>query len=294
MPDLDVDIDVGDAGDGDANIVDHSLMVGADGNFTEDFSNNLPGFLDKETLTKEDGSPIKMFENTPSMKSLVKMAYDSKTALSKKMDNVIQKPGENATDEDIATYMGEIDAARGVPTEAQNYEFPLAEGETEETLYTPEHIEGYKKFAHDNHIPADVFGKFVLLNKQLAKQTEDHVKQQIADAETKVINELKEKNPGEGMVVAGKQVFNALSKFNKNNPAFLEKMKEAGVFENPSDMQRWKNAGVTPQNFQAWHGIAQELKISHSTDGSGSAGGGGSGDLSTLLPKSAASLGVKG
>lgn len=266
-------------------------MIDSEGNFTEAFTTALPDFLGKETLTREDGSPIKMFEHTPNLGSLVKMAYGAKTDLGRKMDNVIQKPGENATDEEKATFMATIDTARGVPTEAQNYEFPLGEGETEEKLYTEEHINAYKAFAKENNIPASVFNGFVQLNRKLTGEQTAAITQGIQEAENKVIEKLKTDNSGDKLGLAGKQVFNALSKFNKNNPEFLAKMKENNVFENPTDFQRWKNAGVTPQNFQAWLSIAQELKISHSANGE--TGGGGGTKLSDILPKSAAALGSR-
>lgn len=266
-------------------------MIDGEGNFTDAFTTALPGFLGKETLTHDDGTPIKMFEKTPNLGSLVKMTFDTKTAQGKKMDNVIQKPGDNATDEEKATFMAAIDAARGVPTEAQNYEFPLGEGETEEKLYTEDHITAYKAFAKENNISASAFNDFVQLNRKLAGEQTASITQGIQEKENKVIEKLKTDNPGDKLGLAGKQVFNALSKFNKNNPEFLAKMKDADVFNNPTDFQRWKNSGVTPQNFQAWLSIAQELKISHSVDGE--AGGGGGAELKDILPRSAAALGVK-
>jgi len=266
-------------------------MIDEEGNFTEEFNEALPGMLGLEKMEHEDGKPIKMFENTPNLGSLVKMAFDTKTAMGKKMENVIQKPVEGASEKDIAKYMAELDAARGVPTEAQSYEFPLGEGETEETMYTPEHITAYKEFAKQHNIPASVFTDFVQINRKLASEQAAVITKVIQDAETKVIEKVKTDHPGEKLGIAGKQVFNALSKFNKNNPEFLAKMKEQDVFNNPTDWQRWKNAGVTPQNFQAWLEIAQELKISHSVDGA--PGGGGGTELKDILPKSAEALGVK-
>lgn len=266
------------------------VMIDEEGNFTDAFTTALPGFLGKETLTHDDGSPIKMFETTPNLSSLAKLAFDTKTAQGKKLENVIQKPAEGASEEDIAKYMSELDAARGVPTEPQNYEFPLGEGETEEKIYTEEHKTAYKAFAKEHNIPASVFNGFVQLNRKLAAAQVADITQQIEDAEKVVIEKLKTEHPGEKLGMAGKQVFNALSKFNKNNPEFLAKMKEADVFNNPSDFQRWKNAGVTPQNFQAWLSIAQELQISHSADGEPPADSGTG--LKDILPKSAAALGV--
>jgi len=266
-------------------------MIDGEGNFTDAFTTALPGMLGKETLNHEDGSPIKMFETTPTLGSLVKLAFDTKTAQGKKLDNVIQKPADGASEEDVSKYMAELDAARGVPTESQNYEFPLGEGETEEKLYTEEHITEYKKFAKEHNIPSSVFNGFVHLNRKLAAAQTASILQKVQDAENVVVEKLKKDNPGEKLGLAGKQVFNALSKFNKNNPEFLAKLKESGVFENPTDFQRWTNAGVTAKNFSAWLEIAQELKISHSADGA--TGGKGGSVLTELLPKSAEALGVK-
>lgn len=278
--------------DPDINVTDPpATLIDAEGNFTEDFTKALPGYLGKETLTREDGSPIKMFEHTPNLGSLVKMAYGAKTDLGKKLDNVIQKPGERASEEDIAKYMAEIDTARGVPAEAQNYEFPLAEGETEETLYSEDEKTAYKEFAKKHNVPSSVFNEFVLLNKKFASGKAAAITQKIQEGENEAIEKLKTDNSGDKLNLAGKQVFNALSKFNKNNPEFLAKMKESGVFENPTDFQRWKNAGVTPQNFGAWLSIAQELKISHSSDSSPGAGSGAT--FKDMLPESAKRLGDK-
>ncbi len=281
------DLSIDDDGGGET-----VTLIDGEGNFTPDFTKALPGYLGKETLTKDDGSPIKMFENTPSIGSLVKLAYGAKTDLGKKMENAIQKPAEGAGDDVIAKYMAELDTARGVPSEAQNYEFPFSEGQTEEDTYTEDEITAYKEFAKEHSFPAETFSEFVLLNRQFTQQKTANALQNIKDAEDETIKFIKEKNPGkENLDIAGKRVFNALSKFNANNPEFLAKLKENKVFENPADFENWKKAGVTPQNFRAWLGIATEMKISHSV--SGDPGGGGGGELSDLLPASAKVLGDK-
>ncbi len=269
------------------------FFSGEDHSFSEGFTAALPGMLGMEKLENEDGTPIKMFETTPNLGSLVKSFYDTKSAMGGmvKAENVIRKPGENPSDDEVSAYMAEIHAAAGVPTEAQNYEFALGEGETEETLYNEEAITAYKDFAKENNVPADVFAGFVAINRKLAGAETTRINEAILTKETESIDKIKKEHPGEKLAITGKNVFATLSKFNKNNPEFLAKMKEADVFNNPTDFQRWKNAGVTPQNFIAWASISQEMKISHSSDGEG--GGAGGSDLASLLPASAASLGVK-
>ena len=279
------EIDLGEGGNEPVSMID------SDGKFTEAFTTALPGYLGKETLTKDDGSPIKMFETTPNLGSLAKMAYDSKTALGKKMDNVIQKPGENATEQEVKDYMTALDTARGAPDSIDAYVVPEDKIEVVDQFFPKLAQDRYKEVAFKNGATVGAYQEMMGVAIELAHEQITAHAQSVKEAEDKVITSIKTNHPGEGLAIAGKMVFNALTKFNKNNPEFLAKLKDGDVFNEPTDFENWNTSGVSPQNFQAWLSIAQELKISHSVNGAQDVSSGS--EISDILPASAKVLGNK-
>jgi len=100
-------------------------MIDAEGNFNQDFTDALPGMLGDEHADFKD------FENIKDMGTLVKNYANTKSAFSKKLENVIQKPGPDATDEQKTEYRNQLMEGIGAPKEVGEYKFErpsLSEG----------------------------------------------------------------------------------------------------------------------------------------------------------------------
>ncbi len=97
-------------------------MIDAEGNFDQEFTDALPGMLG------DDHKDFKGLDDTPNIATLVKRFADTKSAYDKKQENVIQRPGEEATDEQKAEFTKALREGLGIQGAAEDYTFADLEG----------------------------------------------------------------------------------------------------------------------------------------------------------------------
>ncbi|KKL05474.1 hypothetical protein LCGC14_2605680 [marine sediment metagenome] len=104
--------------------IGETVVMGDDGVITDNF---------KPSMLGDDYADSKFFDTIPDLTSLMKSAADSKSALGKKLEDVIQRPGENATDAEKSAYQAEIRKASGAADKVEDFEFGITvEGEAHE------------------------------------------------------------------------------------------------------------------------------------------------------------------
>lgn len=256
--------------------------ISNEGVFEDSFRTNvLPGYLG------DDHKGSKVMDDVPNVGTLIKRFADTKSAFDKKLENVIQKPGESATEDEKSAYRTALAVASGAPVTAAEYEFfkseKLPEGmERNQTMEDRFRTEFFKHKAPKELVKAlsQVFEELQIEGFN-AMMAEDVKKQEEITATTQKvqddkIDQLKKGGwTGDAAKVKPRVAFHALKKFNTGDPEFIKKLDESKVYDNPEDFAAWKKLGVSAADLERWSVIGEAMGVSVSpTDKSG---GGGTG-----------------
>jgi len=203
-------------------------MIDTEGNFDEEF---VPTTILGEGYEDYDG-----LHNIKTISQLTKFAADNHRALSKKQENVIQKPAEDADDETKTAYKEQLKEAMGIPSGEAEYEFP--------------DVEGRKYQDGDKEFWGHTFKELNVSKDQADGLLKAFVEKTGADTEASqtTANEMAEKimkedveafdkmYPGEQKPEALRHVITAIEQFGTDT---LKKMvKDGNLFDN-HDLAKW-------------------------------------------------------
>ncbi len=228
------------------------------GEFTEEFKTALPEMLG------EEHKDSKVFDDIPSISALVKSHADTKTALGKKLDNVITKPGENATDEEKATYAQTIAEAAGAPKEASGYEFFKSEKLPEGMERSQATEDAYRALFFKHKVSAAVvkelsqaFEEMQIGSFNSVTEADKVAVAEKADEEQRVFDagctKLKTEWPGEKLPANARISLAAINAFADDD--LKAALKEVKMYENASDLAAWKKAGVPLNTLKTFYKV---------------------------------------
>jgi hypothetical protein len=216
-----------------------------DGKFTSDFKPEMLGDEYKDS---------KFLETTPDLVSLMKAGIDTKSALGKKLENVIQKPGENATEQELADYNKALKEARGAPDSVEAYDWKPPDGQThDENL-----VKLFKEvFLEIGLPPSDAE---VLVGKWDAYQAQVVAQMQAAqkaadDAEDAAWTTA---HPGDSAVTDGRTAVKALLMYAGED--FAKEVKEAKLIDDPGNLAKWRKLGISPASIDFYTKIGKDMK----------------------------------
>ena len=261
-----------------------TALIDGEGNFTEHFTTKLPGFLGRETLTHEDGSPIKMFDDIKSVGGLVKVAFDTKTALGKKLDSVIQKPAADASDQVKGDYYATLAKELGAPDSPDAYEFVRpTNGDGVEYDQAAEDL--IRAAAFKAKVPVSTVKAFseILLEAAKARAKADH------SAAEKLFEEdaaaFDEDFAGDKKPEALRTAFLAIEKF--GDKELVKALKDAAMHdqENIVDLAKWRQNGVSIPTLRLFTRIGQAALSTTPGGGGGGLGEEGS-SIKDMYPNS--------
>ena len=236
-------------------------IINDDGNFTDDFKTNLPGYLG------DDHKDYKGLDEVKSIAGLVKFAADNQVAARSKMDGHVKIPGEGSTDDERAEFRTKSLTALDMlpPESSEGYEFPSPEGmET-----NAEADASLKKIFYDAGMPKAMASKVIeSLNAQQVKSFQDQAI--VQDAAFKQESEsLKADYPGDKLPASLREAYNLIVKIMPGGD--IEAFKRLGLYDNPTDLKKWQEAGYTPKD------LAEKIKLAKMVQGSSSPAGGAGG-----------------
>ena len=215
-------------------------MIDTDGNFTQEFTDALPGMLG------EENKDFKGFDDVKGIKSLVGMYANIKKAYGAKQENVIQRPADDATPADKDTYRSQLFEAIGAPVTVDGYEIKstnLPEDFKEFSFkqrYTQQQVTDIEEYIDG------------IRSRSEAAQTAEQERvftEQSQNINTQWPGELLPKN-----VRAALEIANELY-----DDAAKVEFKEAGLYDNASDLKLIdKHIGLS--QLMAFHALSQRLK----------------------------------
>ena len=248
-------------------MAEENMMIDGEGNFTD---------AGRTALSSEFGdnhADFKGFDGVNNLGTLGKMYADTKTMVGKKMDGVIQKPGENATDEETAAFQTSINDARGVPADANDYEFDLSEI-ADVVQFSDEDIAGVKSALHATGASPETAAAMADVYKGIVQRQEAEFQKAQETAFQGEVTSLKEAWKGDAIIENPRIAFNAINAFCDDE--LKDVLKNAGVFSDPANLDKWRQAGITPSQLHIWGNIGKAMKSGTVLSNSG--GGGGDGD----------------
>jgi len=165
------------------------------------------------------------------------------------MDNVIQKPAEDASDEDKATYKQQLLAGLGAPDSVDGYEFPAPEeGET----YAEGQKEMWAGVFHEYRVPKEMatglINKFHEWQRGQLAEVEKVYQEEVTSFQTD--------HPGDKMPETMRLAYNAIKEFGTD--ALKGIMKDSGLYDN-HDLAKWRECGFTPDQLRVWANVGRSI-----------------------------------
>lgn len=261
------------------------------GDFTDEFKTALPGMLGENHVDS------KVMDDIPNISALVKSHADTKSALSKKLDNVIQKPGDSATDDEKAAYRTALAEASGAPKEASEYEFYKADKLPEGMERSTELEDKFRAVFHEHKAPkalvkalSQVFEEVQIAGFNGVMEADKVEKAKVADEKQKQFETestvLKTDWPGDQLPTNARISLAAIQKYGSDE--LIKKLKDAGMYENAADIAKWRDSGVPIETLRLFHKIGKETL---SAEALGKSGGGATGKKTSMYSRTKAQLG---
>lgn len=253
---------------------DAGVLFGDDGNFTDE------GRAALIAGAGEGHAETKAFNDIKNLAGLSKAYADSNVAASRKLENVIQIPGDDA-DEDIKTaYRASLAKASGAPDDASGYEFhkpaempdgmeydQAAEDKARafffEHKFSKENVAALTKFNADGKIAQ--FTAQAEADQTAASEAADENQRVLKEGYTKLATDW----PGEKFAVNNRIALAAIEIFGDED--LKAKLKEANMYTNATDDAAWEKAGVPVATRRLFHRVGLKTLDAKTLTGSNAA-----------------------
>ena len=217
--------------------------VGEGGTMTDQFITDFHADLGDDYAGKDY---TQLLKEAGGFSGLAKRFVDTKSAYDTKLEGVIQKPGENATDEQKAEYakLCRTGAGLDAPTDATGYTFARAEGDG----ITEAEEASYRAFCLEKGVPDAVAGLMWDYRKEAMAAGQVAQAAQIEKDWTESTEDLKKDWSGEELAVNIRLAHQALMQFGSDDmehdgntyKGLKTLLKEADLFTNPSNFDKWR------------------------------------------------------
>ena len=231
---------------------DATTHLDESGSFNDQFYSDLPEELQGNEFIKRAGS----------VGNLIKVAADTKSAYDKKMENVIQRPGDDADDATREAFRTSLltEAGYTAPETVDGYELIAPEG----IVPDEEGIKEFKEFCKANNMPAAT-AKAVFDMRMGQIQAEAKADE---DAYQESATKLKTDWAGDRLLVNLRCAHDALMQFGsddvlhngENIKGVKTLLTDAKLYESPSDLTKWRELGLTPDQLRLWSNIGQRMQ----------------------------------
>jgi len=226
-------------------------------------------------LAGPEHAETKCLDDVKDFSSLVKFAVETKSAYGKKLDNVIQKPGKDASDADKAAYKASLKAELGAVKSGAEYEFAR-----------PEKLPA--GMGYDEAMEAqfrELFAKTGMAKDEAKQLYDAYNEYQVARYNTAAAAEqqqikadddqLRVDWPGEKMLANPRLAYQAMAAlgaeaFPKLWNGWTEadgtviqgldaRLKESKIFDSPGDLAKWRACGVDTSMLRLYSVIGAKM-----------------------------------
>jgi hypothetical protein len=233
------------------NITEH---IGEDGSFKETFA---PSVI--ETLGP-DYKDSKALEGITDSVGLTKAYIDTKKLVGQKLEGVIKKPGEKATEAEKAEYHKSLLKELGTPEKPEDYVFDRPEKLPDGMVYDENFETAFRQVFAEIDLPASMatalskkFNELQTANFQAYMEQQENVfKEDVAS--------LDKDWPGDKGSLNNRAALAALNEFGTPELKKLiadAKLSEAGNINNHA---LWRKSGLSPTQRRVWAAIGTRMK----------------------------------
>jgi hypothetical protein len=228
------------------NVMDH---INEDGTFKDSFREAYTAFVGDEHRDS------KLLEKIPNVSTALKIMFDSKSALGKKLDAHIPKPGKDATPEDMAKFRTAAFQVLGTPKKADEYEFPQVEGRA----YDKDAEKVFREFFFGRGYPKQMVKELVdTFNEVQTARTEAFESQQ-KQALDEMTGQLDKDWVGDNKIKNNRLAYNAAMEFCPDEE-MKKALKESKVYEDPTNHELWLKAGFNPGQRRFLYNVGLKMK----------------------------------
>jgi len=242
-------------------------VMDSSGKFTENFKPEMLGEAYKDS---------QFFKTTPDLMSLAKAAADTKSALGKKMEGVIQKPDENATDEQKADYRKSLQRELGAPEKADDYEFPRAELTLDDDVkeffgrvfpetpitelpYNEESEKFFRELFMKEGVPAETVKNIVTAyNRFQVQQYNIGLKEKMQKFQEDA-KSLKDDWKGDNLVKNCRTAYAFYKEFGTKE--LLNLLDSSKIYDNATDLEKWFTLGIDPGQLRIAANVGEKMKV---------------------------------
>lgn len=238
------------------------------------------------TLAGPDHADSQSYKDAKDFPSFVKAAYDTHAMVGKKLDNVIQKPGGNATEDETKAYRTTLNKARGAPESGSEYEFPRPDG----VPYNEKREAEFRELLCKGGVPKDTAK--MIWDWHNGNMVTDHTagKEAAATAETVKQDKLRIDWPGDAMIEKPRLAYNAIQELGPDllpdawedfkGPdgntikGIKSMMAEEKIYDSPGDLAKWNKIGISVDTLKYYEVLGRRMQIKPLLTSEGSAGSG--------------------
>lgn len=258
--------------------IDYTNALTSEGAFTPEFLAQLPA------LAGDAHKGTKVFEATPGLPSMAKAYADTKSAYGEKLENVIQKLPEGATDEQKAEYRSKLLSYLGVPEKVEDYALTTKpEGWPDGLPFDDAFMKELQDYFFEKEVPLSMGQELVAKYHEILLQRVDEQ----LKAEEKIFDDQvtarKAAWKGDELTKKTRTAAKAMLQFSTKER--IEKIKESKLLDNPTDFEIWRSLYVAPDQTVVWANIGEAMGSDNPPSDEGGAGGAGGSDRKKALKK---------
>ena len=230
-------------------------VMNFDTELTDEIRAEIPALLG------EGFEDTKLYDNMKTVGDVFKAHAHTKSAFDKKQENVIQRPGEDAEDEEKAEFRKILAKELGAPDSVDAYDITKPEGIPDELKYSEDVEKGIKELALKHNISPAALKEFSeYLYKSQSEELASAIagKDDAADAQfEKDSLDLQNDFMGEDLPKSLRGAFLAMKEYCDKER--VEQLNKSGLFDKPEDLKLWRENGLDTGQLRVWINIAKDM-----------------------------------
>jgi len=237
-----------------------------DGTFAEGSSEKLQAIIAEDEKLK-DTDLTKMFKQTPDFPTLLRNHVHTKRTFNTKLENVIQRPGKDADEEQIKQFHSTLLTEAGAPKSPKDYNFKIP-ALPEGLQYNKDVETFWRETFAKLQVPKPIAEALFKINWEQVIQQHENAQGAAQKHFDTSVEELKNDWKGDDLVKNVRIAHDALMEFGsddveidgQNVKGLKTLLKESKVYDTPDDFEKWQKLGINIADLRVWSNIGRRMQ----------------------------------